>query len=275
MVGVENATPGILVLLILTLLFIFRYIRSAKVAAKTDSPLYIRRLGGVDAIEEATGRAAELGRPIVFSTGLTGVGPVLQACIGILKHVARKTARYKCKLFVPQNDSAVMAITADTVSEAYRLEGKSSALDPRTIQFLSEEQFAFAAGYMGLVQREEAASTFLFGVFAAESLILAEAGQQVGAMQIASSVSPEQVPFFICTCDYTLIGEELFGASAYLTREPVQVGTLLAQDRIKLIFLFFIVLGVAVSTFNSFRDTNQQLPLPTILLSSSWNNLQQ
>jgi hypothetical protein len=272
MIGVEHATAGVLVIILFVFFLVFRYIRLAKEAISETKPaalrqdLYIRRLAGVDAVDEATGRAAELGRPMVFSTGLTGVGPVLYACLGVLHYVARKAARYKTKIIVPQNDSSVMAIASDTVQEAYRAEGKSYSYDPRSLVYLSDEQFAFAAGYMGLVQREKAASTFLFGVFAAESLILAEAGQQVGAMQIASSVSPEQVPFFICTCDYTLIGEELFGASAYLTREPVQVGSLFAQDRVKLLFFVFIIIGVMISTFNSFRPKEERWPSPVELI---------
>lgn len=268
MVGVEHASAGIIIILLFVFFLVFRYIRLARVASANkkagvaNQDLYIRRLAGVDAVDEATGRAAELGRPLVFSTGLTGVGPVLYACLGVLHYVSRKAARYKTKLIVPQNDAAVMAIASDTVQEAYRAEGKSSSFDQRSLVYLSDEQFAFAAGYMGIVQREKAASTFLFGVFAAESLILAEAGQQVGAMQIASSVSPEQVPFFICTCDYTLVGEELFGASAYLTREPVQVGSLFAQDRVKLLFFFLILLGVAISTVNSFRPKDRAISSP-------------
>jgi len=123
--------------------------------------------------------------------------------------------------------------------------------DPRDVRFLSEEQFAFAAGYIGLVQRERVAGAFLFGHFAAESLILAEAGQQAGAMQVGAAVSPEQVAFFIASCDYTLIGEELFAASAYLTREPIQLGSLYGQDRAKLFLLLMIVAGVGIATANS------------------------
>lgn len=272
MIGVQHATAGILAILIFVFYLVFRYIRLARSAdadVKKDSGverLYIRRLAGVDAVDEATGRAAELGRPLVFSSGLTGVGPILYACLGVMYYVARKAARYKTRLILPQNDPAVMAIASDTVQEAYRAEGKSAAFDPRSLVYLSDEQFAFAAGYMGIVQRERVASTFLFGVFAAESLILAEAGQQVGAMQIASSVSPEQVPFFICTCDYTLIGEELFGASAYLTREPVQVGSLFAQDRVKLLFFVLIILGVTISTYNSFVNKDKALLSPVDLI---------
>lgn len=272
--GVEHATPGIVAVIVILFGLLTYYIRLAKRSDQDVEQMHIRRLAGVDAVEDATGRAAELGRPMVFTTGLTGVGPVLYACLGVLQHVARKAARYKTKLLVPQNDPAVMAITSDAVREAYRDEGKLSAFDPRSLPYLSDEQFAFAAGYMGLVQREQAASTFLFGSFAAESLILAEAGQQIGAMQIASSVNPEQVPFFICSCDYTLIGEELFGASAYLTREPIQVGSIFAQDRVKLLFFFLILLGVVIATDNNLRpSTSSKSRSPVDWIQTSWDEL--
>ena len=54
------------------------------------------------------------------------------------------------------------------------------------------------------------------GAFYAESLILAETGNSVGAIQIAGTAMPTQLPFFVAACDFTLIGEEFFAASAYL-----------------------------------------------------------
>ena len=250
--GVEHATPAILIIIAFVFMAVMFYIRQAS----RDSSLYVRRIPGVDAIDEAVGRSAEMGRPVVFTTALTGVGPVLYACLGVLFHVVKKVARYKLRLFLPQSAPDVLAITEEVAREAFRAEGRANAFDPRSLTFFSDEQFAFAAGYIGLAQREQIGSAFLFGTFAAESLVLAEAGQQVGAMQVASTVSPEQVAFFISTCDYTLIGEELFAASAYLTREPVQLGSLLAQDRLKLLFFLLIICGVLLATAQSlFPDT--------------------
>lgn len=245
--GVEHATAGILILMVLFVAPLLVYIRKARQGKK----FYVRRVAGIDAVDEAVGRAAELGRPISFCSGITTVSPVLYACLGVLFHIGRKAAQYKSKLLLPQIYPDVMAIAEDTVRDAYREESRLSIFDPSNIQFLSDEQFAFAAGYSGIVQREKVAAAFLFGEFAAESLVLAEAGQAVGAMQVAASVSPEQVPFFICTCDYTLIGEELYAASAYLTREPVQVGSLLGQDKAKLLFFILIIIGVVLATLSS------------------------
>jgi hypothetical protein len=165
-----------------------------------------------------------------------------------------------------------MALVEDTVREAYRDAGRANAFDPESIRFLSSEQFAFASGYMGLMHREKAGAAFLFGVFAAEALVLAEAGQQVGARQVAASVSPEQVAFFICTCEYTLIGEELFGASAYMSREPVQVATLAAQDRFKLFFILLIVVGVAMATLQPWVPDIAPY-MPHRLMTRDWSSL--
>jgi hypothetical protein len=101
----------------------------------------------------------------------------------------------------------------------------------------------------GLFVREKPAAIFFQGQFYAESLILAETGNSVGAIQIAGTGQPAQLPFFVAACDYTLIGEELFAASAYLSRDPKLLGSLKGQDVGKFIFLFFILVGSILLAF--------------------------
>jgi len=266
--GIDHATPGILILLCLAGLLLFRELRRVRGGYQHS----IRRIPGVDAIEAAVGRCAEQGRGVSFTTALTDVGPTLIACIGVLQAVVRKVAQYKLKLFVPQYSPEAMAVVEDSVQAAYSQAGKASQFDPSSIVFLSSEQFAFASGYMGLLHREKPGAAFLFGAFAAESLVLSEAGQQVGARQVAASVSPEQVAFFICTCDYTLIGEELFGASAYLGRDEVQVATLAAQDRFKLVVCSIIVIGVICATVAACKPDLNWLK-PVNILAAGWENM--
>ncbi|MFH1686105.1 MAG: DUF6754 domain-containing protein, partial [bacterium] len=54
-------------------------------------------------------------------------------------------------------------------------------------------------------------------------------------------------PFFIVACDYTLIGEELYAASAYLGREPILLGSLKAQDLAKAAILVLAVIGMVAA----------------------------
>jgi len=57
------------------------------------------------------------------------------------------------------------------------------------------------------------------------------------------------LPFFIVACDYTLIGEELYAASAYLGKEPVLLGSLKAQDYAKAAILVLACLGLLATNF--------------------------
>lgn len=246
----EHSTPGVLLLLILfvgpVLYFIY--------AARKGREIFIRRIPGIDAIDEAVGRSVELGRPVSFSTALTGIGPLFAACLGVLRAVARKTARFGSQLYVPCGDPESLILADATVQSAYRSERRFANYDPTSLRYLSGEQFAFASGYIGLIQRENVGAAFLFGSFAAESLILADAGHRIGAIQVAATTDSTQVPFFITVCDYTLIGEELYAAGAYLSRDPVLTGSLRGQDFAKLVVLALILIGVCQATYFSIRD---------------------
>ena len=112
------------------------------------------------------------------------------------------------------------------------------------VHYVTDEQFAYAAGVNGIMVREKPAACVYMGKFYAESLILAETGNSIGAIQIAGTASQSQIPFFVTACDYTLIGEEFFAASAYLSDKPELVGAVKGQDMIKVIILILIFLGI-------------------------------
>lgn len=81
-------------------------------------------------------------------------------------------------------------------------------------------------------------------------LLMTETGNAIGSIQIAGTDAITQVPFFITTCDYTLIGEEFYAASAYLSKDPELVSMLKAQDYFKFLIVFFILLGAILSTMH-------------------------
>jgi hypothetical protein len=99
--------------------------------------------------------------------------------------------------------------------------------------------------------RAKPAACFYAGTFFAESLILAETGNSIGAIQIAGTAEAAQLPFFVAACDYTLIGEELFAASAYLSGEPHQLGSLKGQDAGKALAGVLLTAGCFVATLSA------------------------
>jgi hypothetical protein len=68
-------------------------------------------------------------------------------------------------------------------------------------------------------------------------------GATTGAIQIAGTEQESQLPFFFTSCDYTLIGEELYAAGAYLSKDPMLMSTLKVQDFGKAFVMLAVVTG--------------------------------
>lgn len=233
--------------------FILYYINQAKAGKK----LFIRKIAGLEAVDEAVGRATEMGKKIFYIPGTQDMDNVQTiAGVTILGRVAEMAAQYETWLEVPVSRSLVLVTAKEVVKEAYTKVGRPDAYQEDQVHYLTDDQFGYAAGIDGMVVREKPATIFYMGAFYAEALILAETGNSIGAIQIAGTAMPSQLPFFVASCDYTLIGEELFAASAYLSREPKLLGSLKGQDMGKAVILIAIVVGVLLETFGIWKLSN-------------------
>jgi hypothetical protein len=219
--------------------------------ARRGKALYIRPIPGISAVDEAIGRATEMGRPILFVLGTGTAGDIATiAGYTILARVARRTAEYQTPILVPVNDPVMMAMAQETVREGYLQAGRPDLYRPEHVFYISAMQFPYVAAVNGLMLRERTATNFYMGVFHAESLLLAEAGSVTGSIQISGTDQVAQIPFFVAATDYTLIGEELYAASAYLSQDPVLMGPLKAQDWAKVVILVLLAVGVLAATFS-------------------------
>ncbi len=218
-------------------------------AARRGRPLFIRRIAGLDAIDEAVGRCTEMGRPTLYVPGISTISDVATiASLNILGQVAKKIAQYQARILVPNRDPIVYPVTQDVVKEAFLEAGYPDHYRADDVYFVTNDQFAYAAAVCGTMVREKPGANLLLGMFAAESLVLAETGASVGAIQIAGTDAITQLPFFVTACDYTIIGEELYAASAYIGREPSLLGSLKGQDFYKMVCIAVIILGVLAMT---------------------------
>jgi uncharacterized protein DUF6754 len=222
--------------------------------AKRNPNMFLRKIPGIDAIDEAVGRATEMGKPILYSTGYSDIDKVSTICsVNILGHVAKKVAQYESRLIVPCKWPVAMTVCQEVVKESYINAGRPDAFNINDISFIAGEQFSYTAGVDGLMVREKPAANLFLGTFAAEALILAETGAATGAIQIAGTDSSYQIPFFVVACDYCLIAEELYAASAYLSHDPKLIGTLKAQDSGKVVLFFSIIIGIILLTIVSYN----------------------
>jgi hypothetical protein len=229
-----------LIMLALFLIFVLIYIR----LASRGREFFVRKITGLNAIEEAIGRATEMGRAVLYVPGIDDLNNIQTiASMVILNDVARISASYETPIIVPVCRPFVVPVAEEAVKQGFLNAGRPELYNADNVRYLSDEQFAFTAGVNGIMLREKTAANLYLGSFFAESLILAETGFSTGAIQVAGTANIHQLPFFVAACDYTLIGEELYAASAYLSREPKLLGTLKASDLAKVIIIVLLVAG--------------------------------
>jgi len=249
----------------LAIVVIFGFVVLGSIQAAKRKEIFLRRIPGLDAVDEAIGRATELGKPILYLTGAGDMSePSTVAAAVILGRVAKRVASYETELMVPHRDPIVMAVCQEITKQSYLEAGKPDAFKEDSNFFITTDQFSYTAAVDGIMLRKQPAANFFMGSYFAESLLLTETGASTGAIQIAGTDSDHQMPFFVTTCDYTLIGEELYAASAYLSREPVQLGTLRGQDIGKACILVALGLGTALATASVLLHADVSLVLDLV-----------
>tara|TARA_B100000029_G_scaffold514139_1_gene615821 strand:- start:3209 stop:4060 length:852 start_codon:yes stop_codon:yes gene_type:complete len=213
--------------------------------AKSGEKIFLRTIPGLKAMEDAVGRATEMGKPVLFVPGIMDMDQVETVSgLILLGHVSEMTANYEAGLNVPVSKAIVMEAARETCKESYLKAGRPDLYYDDMVHYLTDDQFAYAAGINGIMKREKPAACFYLGKFYAESLILAETGNSIGAIQIAGTGSPSQIPFFVTACDYTLIGEEFFTASAYMSNKPELLGSIKGQDIVKMFVMASMIVVV-------------------------------
>ncbi|MFN4219312.1 MAG: DUF6754 domain-containing protein [bacterium] len=260
----ENVLLGYALFFLIFISFVFWYYLYLVKKGKLKS-VYIRKIPALNSIEEAIGRSTEMGKPILYIPGIQDIDNIQTlASLAILGYVAQRCAEYETDLIMPVSRSVLMTVAQEVVKESYLRAGRSDLYRSDSVFYLTDDQFGYAAGVDGIIAREKPGAIFLIGAFYAESLILAETGFAAGAIQIAGTAMITQLPFFIAACDYVLIGEELFAASAYLSKDLLDKITLRTQDVSKALVMLSIATGSLISIGEIFVKVSK-IPLINVI----------
>jgi hypothetical protein len=249
---IQGRTLGLMIVISSFALF-WWFMREAR---EGEFDVHVRTLPPLQAIPEAIGRAAEMGRPIYATTAYGGGtlnhardGPQTVAGISIIREAVKLAAEAGVKVdyYTPIADS--LPLIEETFRQSYLEAGKPEEFDTDMIQFQAG-QSAYVTSSLGYFKREEPASTIMMGCFYYESVVLGEGANSVGAMQITGCAKGSQLPFLIATSDYVLIAEELFAAGAEISRDREQLATLRVEDWFKILFLGLIITGLILGAVN-------------------------
>src|SRR5262245_37497311 len=113
---------GVLFTFLLVMLVIINIIRANK-GARKGKDVYIRRIAGLNAIDEAVGRATEMGRPVIMVPGLSDpVNAIVVQALNIFSYVTRVAARFSNPILVCCASASVYTLAQEVIRDVYQQE---------------------------------------------------------------------------------------------------------------------------------------------------------
>lgn len=226
------------------LLVLFLILWYTSQQAKRGIVPYIRAIPGLDAIQEAVGRSVEMGRPVYYPMGCAGFGNAQtggkMAALSLISYTAELCAERGIKLLTGTNKTSMIPMLDEVTTQAYQLHNVPEMHELSDIRWFPS-QMAYVAGTDTIFKHEKPGAQIMIDTWWAEALAFCEIGRRGGAMMIGGTDYRPYMPYFIATCDYALIGEEIFIASAYISKDPTLKNTVLAEDLLK-----FIIIGITI-----------------------------
>ncbi len=208
----------------------------------------LRPLAGFDALRGLSAQAAESGQTLHISLGVGGVSgedtAATLAGLTVLDYLAKQGATFDAPPTVTVADPTLLPVAQDVLRHAYARQGDMENYDPKQVRLISPEPIAYAAGVMDMLGHEPLAANIMIGNFGPEYLLMGEVGAKKGISQIGGATNPQTLPFVLASADQVLIGEEMFAGGAYLASLPAHIGSLVAQDVMRLLGVMIIVLLV-------------------------------
>ena len=211
----------------------------------------LRRLPQIDVIDELIARAVEMKREIWFLSGsgvMTNayVLPGILSTFGIASYVAEQCAKYGAKIHHVCRLPIAYNIHYEIMREAYEKAGKIEEFDPLdSIIYIpsgSGRPYVLNESW-----RRKPASAILCGTWYHQTIIFCEGLQRAGAMTLGGTDTTHNIPFMVAANNYSMIGEEMYAMSAYLSEDKTLGSSLVGQDVAKYVVIAMTIVGVLLS----------------------------
>jgi hypothetical protein len=210
---------------------------------------FLRTPDGVKGLDEAVGRATEMGRPVFFFPGRAGGGVTsTTAAISVLNYVVQQCAKQGTDLFIGVMPATTLPYVQEAVHAGCVIAGVPEAEESIRVEYLSDNLWAFIASYDGRMLREKAAANLIFGGMGADTLLYAETGARIGAFQVSGIQDTGNIHWPAAVCDYYMLPEELYVAGAILGGDVIEMNLMVAYDVLRVLSIaLFLVVGLIVT----------------------------
>lgn len=237
-----------LIILVTNVVLMYFFMRKAE----GGNPPRIRPVPFLSELDSIVGRAAEMGRPIHFSTGYGGLhdewAVMCVAGLALLSKVAELCGKYRVWLQFTCFRGYLVPIGQDLLKTGYEKGGNPDMYSPDMVSYVGEDQPAYIAFMMDYFFAEKPAVAMMFGAIQAEMNHHLMMSKRVGAICCSGTPRLYYQGKMALMADFALLGEELYVAGASITQDPVHLGSIEAEDYSKFIVIGLLILGAITST---------------------------
>ena len=234
------------VLLIFVPLFVLFTVR-----ARGGRPSSLRPIRVYERIRQSLSQAAETGQAVHVGLGSGQIGaeatPEALMGITVFDYVARNAAQCDYPVQGTTGDATILAASQGILRRSRRDAGAPERSVGQEISFYGPEPFAYASGTLAALSHQEHLANVLVGRFDAEGLWMSESVGSQEMTQLGGTIDPSAAALMLASLDESVIGEEVFAAGAYLHR-PSHLGSLAAQDSMRIVIILSILAGVVMAS---------------------------
>lgn len=218
------------------------------------SPL--RRIPGFEALSRLVGESIEASRPLHVSIGSATIGDesTVLALAGseFIYYLTREVAIGDASPLFTVSEGAAVPLALDTLRRAYTHENRSKQFNGFAARWYpaGKRSLAFAAALMAMQADDKLSGNILVGRYGMELALVLDAAYQKKRSTIASSDSLEGQAMAYALADESLIGEEVFAAAGYLSKDKNLYYRNLTLDWLRWVAVIGII---ALLVFNLLR----------------------
>ncbi|MDX1520314.1 MAG: DUF6754 domain-containing protein [Anaerolineae bacterium] len=244
--------PGMLgIAALFLLIFVVMLLRGTIRVQRGQAPT-LRQIRAFETLKGLASRSIEAGRGLHLSLGIGGINTETTADslagLIILDHLSEQAAVTGVAPTVTMADPTVMMLAQTRLQAAHQDNPDRIEEAHKNIRWIAPQGAAYAAGVMSLIETEQPEANILVGNFGDEYLLMGETAARQGTSHIGGTSDPNTLAFVYASAEETLLGEEIYAAGAYLQKKPNHLGSLMAQDTMRSLVAWAIVIGIIVLT---------------------------
>lgn len=216
----------------------------------------LRTISALSRLYRAIGLSVEDGTRMFVGLGnsslLTGNAGAPLAGLSLLRHLTERTSLSDRPPVAVAGDAPLAVLAQDTLEAGYQGAGAVEFYQPATGRVAGLTPFSAAAGTIPILHDEGVSGAVFMGHFGVDAGLLADAAERNNVLSVGASDDLAGQAVWFASAAETLIGEDLFAASAYIGGTPAQTASLTVQDILRWLIIVALVVGAGAKLLGLF-----------------------